>query len=53
MSPLLEIQNLRKGFVSPEGERIPIIDVPQFEMNANTQIALQAGVDQARRRCCI
>lgn len=38
---LLDIKNLRKSFVSPEGERTPIIDVPQFAMKAGEQIALQ------------
>jgi len=41
MSPLLEIQDLHKSFVSPEGERTTIIHVSHFEMQAGEQIALQ------------
>ncbi|MGH7491899.1 MAG: ABC transporter ATP-binding protein [bacterium] len=41
MNALLSIQNLQKSYVSPEGERTMIIDVPHFEMNAGDHIALQ------------
>jgi putative ABC transport system ATP-binding protein len=41
MNVLLHIQNLQKSYVSPEGERTRIIDVPHFEMNTGEQVALQ------------
>jgi putative ABC transport system ATP-binding protein len=38
---MLRVENLRKSFVSPEGGRIPVIDVPQFELSAGEQLALR------------
>lgn len=40
---VLEIVNLRKSFVSPEGERLVVIDLPHFTISPGAQVAL-AGV---------
>lgn len=40
---LLEINNLKKSYVSPAGERASIIDVPHFEMNAGAQLGLRGS----------
>ena len=41
--PLLEIENLKKGYSSPEGERTEIIDVPEFRLDAGQQMALRGS----------
>ncbi|MCW8129454.1 MAG: ABC transporter ATP-binding protein [Planctomycetota bacterium] len=38
--PVLEIQGLTKSFLSPDGERTTIVDVPGFAMEAGEQIGL-------------
>jgi ABC-type glutathione transport system ATPase component len=38
--PLLEITNLRKSYVAPNGTRLDVIDVPRFEPEAGEQMAL-------------
>jgi ABC-type lipoprotein export system ATPase subunit len=38
---LLSISNLRKSFVSPDGERRVIVDVPEFALAAGQQLALR------------
>jgi len=40
-SPLLRIAGLRKSFVSPEGERKHIVNVPEFSLEAGQQLALR------------
>lgn len=40
---LLQIENLRKSFTGPDGERVAIIDVPQFALEARAQVGLQGG----------
>ncbi|HRK33522.1 MAG TPA: ABC transporter ATP-binding protein [Candidatus Hydrogenedentes bacterium] len=40
---VLEVVDLKKGFVSPDGERTRIVDVPRFVMNEAEQIALQGS----------
>jgi ABC-type lipoprotein export system ATPase subunit len=39
--PLLSISSLRKSFVSPDGERKMIVDVPAFSVEAGQQLALR------------
>ena len=39
--PLLAIAGLRKSFVSPDGERMQIVDVPEFSLDAGRQVALR------------
>jgi ABC-type lipoprotein export system ATPase subunit len=39
--PLLSISSLRKSFVSPDGERKMIVDVPTFSVEAGQQLALR------------
>jgi len=41
--PLLEIADLRKSFVSPDGERSVVVDVPRFALNEGEQVALQGS----------
>ena len=41
--PLLTITNLEKAYVSPEGSQSRIINVPHFEIDAGTQIALRGS----------
>ncbi len=38
---LLHIQNLTKGFVSPDGQRTKVIDVPAFQLEDRAQLALE------------
>jgi ABC-type lipoprotein export system ATPase subunit len=38
--PVLEISNLKKSYVAPDGARSVVIDVPQFTLEAGEQIAL-------------
>ncbi len=38
--PLLEIKQLKKSFVSPDGERNMIVDVDEFYLAEKTQVAL-------------
>ena len=40
---LLTITNLEKAYVSPEGSQSRIINVPHFEIDAGTQIALRGS----------
>ena len=39
--PLLTITDLQKAYVSPEGSQTHIIDIPHFEMEEGSQIALR------------
>jgi putative ABC transport system ATP-binding protein len=39
--PLLEISSLQKSFLSPEGERKLIVDVPAFSVESGQQVALR------------
>ena len=41
--PLLTIIDLQKAYISPEGSQTPIIDIPHFEMEEGTQIALRGS----------
>jgi putative ABC transport system ATP-binding protein len=38
---MLAIQTLKKSFVSPEGTRVPIVDVVSFALSAGQQLALR------------
>ena len=38
---LLTITDLQKAYISPEGSQTHIIDIPHFEMEEGTQIALR------------
>ena len=38
--PLLQIQSLRKSFLSPDGGRHEVIDVAEFSLAEKTQVAL-------------
>lgn len=37
---LLEVSNLKKSFVDPEGRQVTVLDVPRFEVAAGTQVGL-------------
>jgi putative ABC transport system ATP-binding protein len=39
--PLLTISDLQKAYISPEGSQTRIIDIPRFEMEEGSQIALR------------
>lgn len=39
--PLLTITDLQKAYVSPEGSQTHVIDIPHFEMEEGSQIALR------------
>jgi ABC-type lipoprotein export system ATPase subunit len=39
--PLLSISGLQRSFVSPDGERKTIVDVPSFSLEAGQQLALR------------
>src|SRR6266700_399080 len=38
---VLTVTDLKKAFVSPEGERVDIVDVASFELAAGAQMALR------------
>ena len=38
---MLQLTDLRKAFLSPEGGSVPIVDVPTFTLPANHQVALR------------
>jgi ABC-type lipoprotein export system ATPase subunit len=38
--PVLEISNLKKSYVAPDGARSLVIDVPRFTLNVGEQVAL-------------
>jgi putative ABC transport system ATP-binding protein len=40
---VLEVNDLKKGFISPDGEKTPIVDVPRFAVAEAEQIALQGS----------
>ena len=40
---VLEIKSLKKSFVSPDGENIDILDIPQFSLKSGDQVALEGG----------
>ena len=37
---MLEIQNLKKSFKEPNGQELPILDIPSFTINAGEQVVL-------------
>jgi putative ABC transport system ATP-binding protein len=41
--PVLDVKDLKKGYLSPEGERHLVIDVPSFSMEDAEQVALQGS----------
>jgi putative ABC transport system ATP-binding protein len=38
---MLAVTNLTKSFVSPEGTRVPVVDVAEFRLDAGEQLALR------------
>ncbi len=41
--PLLEIKDLVKSYVDPEGQRTRVVDVPHFTLEAGEQVALRGS----------
>ncbi len=41
--PLLEVLDLKKSFVDPDGRRAMVLDVPRFELAAGAQIGLEGS----------
>lgn len=41
--PLLEIQNIKKIYRTPEGETLTVLDVPKFALEAKQQLALRGA----------
>lgn len=39
----LRIENLRKVYVGPDGTAVPVIDIPEFSLDASEQVALVGG----------
>ncbi len=37
---MLKLENIKKSFVQPDGKRVPILDVPNFEIAASEQVVL-------------
>ncbi len=37
---MLEIQNLKKAFTEPNGQALPILDIPSFRIEAGEQVVL-------------
>lgn len=40
---ILEIHNLKKAFLSPEGEECPILDIPRFSLEEGNQVGLEGS----------
>ena len=38
--PLLEVQDLKKSFVAPDGQRSAVLEVPRFVLTAGSQVGL-------------
>lgn len=41
MFTVLEIENLKKSYLTPDGSREPVVDIPFFNLQAGGQIALE------------
>ena len=41
--PVLTIEGLQKAYVAPDGERTPVVDVPEFSLGAGQQIGLRGA----------
>jgi putative ABC transport system ATP-binding protein len=41
--PLLDVTDLQKSFVSPDGDRTMIVDVPRFQLAAGEQVAVRGA----------
>ena len=41
--PVLEIRELKKSYLTPEGEQLSVVDVPAFTLDDGEQVALQGG----------
>src|SRR4051812_38367678 len=41
--PVLEVSDLIKNFISPEGDRTLVVDVPRFALEDGQQLALQGS----------
>ncbi|MEK7466840.1 MAG: ABC transporter ATP-binding protein [Planctomycetota bacterium] len=41
--PLLEIRDLRKSYISPDGLSSPVIDIAEFRLDPGEQVALRGG----------
>ncbi|HPM85165.1 MAG TPA: ATP-binding cassette domain-containing protein, partial [Candidatus Anammoximicrobium sp.] len=37
---LLELENVKKSFLEPNGESLPILDIPRFQLQRNEQMVL-------------
>ncbi len=37
---MLQLENIKKSFVQPDGNRVPILDIPHFEIAAGEQVVL-------------
>lgn len=42
-APVIRLENVRKSFVMPGGERVDVLDVPGFELAAGEQAALEGS----------
>lgn len=40
MAVLLELENVKKSFVEPQGEMLPILDIPRFQLQRGEQMVL-------------
>ena len=40
---LLEIRNLRKSYLTPDGQASPVIDIAEFRLDAGEHVALRGG----------
>ena len=39
MTQLLDIKQLKKSFTQPEGGRLVVLDIPEFQINQGEQVA--------------
>ena len=48
----LEINHLHKSFVSPDGKKVPVVNVEEFTLDAGKQLALRGTSGSGKTTLC-
>jgi len=48
---MLSVENVKKAYREPDGEWLPILDVPRLEVDRGEQVVIRDAVGAAKRRC--
>lgn len=48
---VLEVSDLKKSYVAPDGTTLPVIDVPSLVLNEGEQLACRVRAAVVRRLC--